>query len=80
MKVYGCMKFRDGRQVRCVAAVSSQKEFAELMDCSLHYIRGYGAETGNPLEVAVSQASPHTLFWESSTDTGTAYLPWTKET
>lgn len=75
-KIYGIISFckpehrhlldpeKSGRtQVRYVAAVSSQKEFAELVGCTVHEVRNYGSITGNPKEVKLAMANPHTLIF-----------------
>jgi hypothetical protein len=66
MKIYGIFAFTGyhPKQLRYVAAVRNQKEFAELIGSSVHYVRGYAAETGNKIEVEVCTACPHTLFYE----------------
>lgn len=55
LKVYGILTFMgEGNQVRSVAAVTSQKQFASLIGSSLHYVRDYAAETGNEEERKVA--------------------------
>lgn len=68
MKVLGISTFVTGLegQWRLVAYVNSQKEFAELLDCSLYYVRGYSGETGNPEEVAFAKKHPHQLIGVNS--------------
>ena len=50
-------------QVRYVAAVTSQKEFAKLLDCGLSFIRDFGCITGNTKEIELALAKPHTLIF-----------------
>ena len=50
-------------QVRYVAAVSNQKEFAELVGCTVREVRNYASITGNPKEVKLAMAKPHTLIF-----------------
>ena len=47
LKVYGANSNRLGVQARSVAAVSNQKQFANLIGASIGYVRDYAAETGN---------------------------------
>lgn len=62
LKVYEVNSFKFGKQDRVIAAVSTQREFANLCGTSLHYIRGYASETGNDDEIAAAMAKPHTLM------------------
>ena len=50
-------------QVRYVAAVFSRKEFAELLGLTVGEIAGYSSVTGNPKEVKLAMAKPHTLIF-----------------
>jgi len=76
LKVYGVVAFCKKKhrhlldpekswrtQVRYVAAVSSQKEFAELVGSVLVQIRPYMSITSNPKEVKLAMANPHTLIF-----------------
>ena len=62
MKVYGLNLPVDGIYRRCIVACKSQKRAAELMKVPLSYLRGYGAETGNELELAIALAAPEVVF------------------
>jgi len=76
LKVYGTVQFcrpehkhlldpkRPWRtQVRYVAAVSSKKEFAELLHLTVGQIGIYTSITGNEEEVKKAMANPHTLIF-----------------
>jgi hypothetical protein len=67
LKVYGMNTFSRycGTQRRHIAAVRSQREFADLLGTSLYYVSGYAAETGNRVELGIALSKPHTLFYES---------------
>lgn len=66
LKVYGGLlnmsPHREKRQVRAIAAVTSQKQMAELVGVSVSQIRGWWAETFNDHEREVALASPGVLF------------------
>ncbi len=57
-KVFGLNVFFGGKLQRCVVAAKSQKEAARLFDVSLHYLRGYGSETGNAGELEAALNEP----------------------
>ena len=50
-------------QVRYVAAVTNQKEFADLLGATLGQIRPYMSITSNEKEVELAMANPHTLIF-----------------
>lgn len=50
-------------QVRYVAAVTSQKEFADLLGTTIGQIRPYMSRTGNEEEIELAMAKPHTLIF-----------------
>lgn len=50
-------------QVRYVAAVASQKEFADLLSTTIGTIRPYMSRTGNEEEIELAMAKPHTLIF-----------------
>jgi hypothetical protein len=54
LKVFGMYTFLLGPQARTIAAVTSQKQFAKLIGCSLYDVRGYSSETGNLEELRVA--------------------------
>lgn len=60
LRVFGGMSThpRLGRQTRCVIAAPNQREAAEGAGISLHYLRGYWAETGNARERAIALDNP----------------------
>jgi len=65
LKVLGISTFASGHlsgQWRYIAAVHSQKEFAELVDCSLYYVRNYSSEAFNKREVGFAMKHPHKLI------------------
>lgn len=53
-------------QARYVAAVSSKKEFADLLDCSVYFVTTYACITGNEKEVKKAMATPHKLIFIES--------------
>jgi hypothetical protein len=81
LKVYGAWRFRAGKQVRAIAAVNSQKEFAALLDTSLNFVRGYASETGNACELKIAFSKPGTMFWAPLNDAmrENSYQEWTDE-
>jgi len=50
-------------QVRYVAAVFSQKEFADLLGTTIGQIRDYMGRTSNEKEIELAMAKPHTLIF-----------------
>lgn len=50
-------------QVRYVAAVFNQQEFADLLGATLGRIRPYMSITSNEKEVKLAMANPHTLIF-----------------
>ena len=54
LKVIGMHTFLLGPQVRTIAAVTSQKQFAALIGCSIHKVRGYASETCNKEELRLA--------------------------
>lgn len=76
LKVYGVTDFcrREHRhlldskrpwrtQVRYVAAVFNQKEFADLLSTTIGQIKPYMSRTGNEREIELAMAKPHTLIF-----------------
>lgn len=59
LKVWGITL--DGR-TRSIVAAHTQKQAAELLKTSLHFLRGYGAETGNAEEIRVATNEPFTVI------------------
>jgi len=53
-------------QARYVAAVSSKKEFAELLGDSIGFVTKYGCVTGNKTEIKKAMANPHKLIFSDS--------------
>jgi len=49
-------------QWRYVAAVSSRKEFAELIDSTVYFVRQQASETGNLEEIRKAIQNPHQLI------------------
>jgi hypothetical protein len=62
LKVFGVESFVWGKQVRIVAATTSQKRFAEITRSSQRHIRLYAAETKNPEELKIAMGKPETVF------------------
>ena len=62
LKVYGTLTHLLGQQVRTIAAVTNQKEFAALIGTNLSYVRDYACETGNEEEIKVAFKSVGTVF------------------
>ena len=63
MKVYGILKFRNGEQVRVIAAARSWKHFAQLTGMTLGHVRNYGSITGNEIEIEAASKRPGELLW-----------------
>ncbi len=63
LKVYGGMKLRGPRQVRCIVAARSQKEAAPAAHESMHGFRTYWGKTGNAKEIEIATAAPGVLFY-----------------
>jgi len=64
LKVYGVSIHVNGiGQRRVIAAVHSKREFADLNNCSLHFINVYAGETGNEDEIALATSQPHVRFY-----------------
>lgn len=81
LKVYGVMNFRQecpvspnrGRQTRDVVAARSIAEAARLIGVSDRFMRVYGSETGNDVEVEICMADPGVVFWRPINDRTETY-------
>jgi hypothetical protein len=62
LKVFGVNTFLLGKQARTIAAVTSQKKFAEAIGTTLGYIQTYACETGNEGEIRVALTHPGEVF------------------
>lgn len=65
LKVYGGrpMNPTTYKQERCVVAVYSQRELAQILGCSLYGISGWWCITGNKEEIEMALAKPRTPIW-----------------
>jgi hypothetical protein len=62
LKVFGVNTFLLGEQARTIAAVTSQKKFAEAIGSTLSYVRTYACETGNEDEIRLALTRPGEPF------------------
>lgn len=58
LKVYGGYTFKDGKQVRCVVAATSQKKAADAAGESISHVRNYWSVTGNQDEIDAAMSTP----------------------
>jgi hypothetical protein len=82
LKVFGIDTFLRNvhGQVRAIAACSSQKEFADLLHTTLHFVRGYGAETGNEEELRIALSNPGKVFYSATNRVGEGFKEVPDET
>jgi hypothetical protein len=63
LKVYGIYLFEGNREGRCVVAAYTQKQAAEILNVSIYYLRQFGSQTWNELELKTALAEPFKRHW-----------------
>lgn len=53
-------------QARYIAAVSSKKEFVELLGGTMYFVNNYGHKTHNSDDIKKAMANPHKLIFNGS--------------
>lgn len=65
LKVYGGMKFINGKQKRVFVATTSMKDAARITGESYSHMLGYWSETGNEAEIAIAMNNLYKPFYHT---------------
>jgi hypothetical protein len=75
LRTFGVTAFAAGEQARLIVAAYTQREAADLFNLSVYYLRTYGSESMNTLEVSLTQAKPGQVFYRPTRVYRLAFTP-----